>query len=130
MVFWQAHPLTWQESIAPDSHRLPQTILPLTIYHFSDIPPSSRDIIFHYLLLMVPSHNSVSPFPPAHPSQVPSPLLILNQTPSTSPDRTRHSFFPAISRSKGPVGHLLQANLSVSLLICPPMPNGYLFAQN
>jgi hypothetical protein len=63
MVFWQAPPLTWQESIAPDSHHLPQTILPLTIYHFSDIPPSSRDIIFHYLLLMVPSHNSVSPFP-------------------------------------------------------------------
>jgi hypothetical protein len=113
VIFWWALFSTWQESIGPDSHRLP----------FSDIPPSPHDIIFHLFPLRVTSHNSVSPFPlftrykSLHHGHSQS-------TPATSPGRIRHSLLPAISCSKGPVGNLLLANLSVSLLICPPCPTG------
>jgi hypothetical protein len=108
---------TWQESIGSDSHRLPWSDIPChPMTSFSTFSP--KDHIS--LLCQSPLSPVTSPFT----------IVTPQSTPATSSSHIRHSLLPAISRSKRPVGNLLLANLSVSLLTCPPCPNGYPFAQN
>jgi hypothetical protein len=68
-------------------------------------------------------------FPPNHPSHVTSHSLVLHSLSSTSSSCTHHPsvtlhLIPEIS-----VGQSMWENISVSLLTCPPRPNGYPFVQ-
>jgi hypothetical protein len=80
-----------------------------TAYHFSNSPPSSRDVTSQNHPLQVPCHDPVSMSHPSnrygsylfiHPSIT---ILHVNQI------HTSDVFHPALSRSKGPINHLLLA---------------------